>query len=356
MKILICTGIYPPDIGGPAEYAKNILEELVLRGNTVKVISYDKEKKMPIGIRHIFYFFRILPNMISADFVIALDTFSVGLPAVFAAKLFNRKIAVRMAGDFLWENYIENGGETMTLKDFYDKKPKLSLKQKIIFSLSKYVFNNCSALIFSTDWQKKIISENYNVKNKNLFVIENFYGEKINPRTYKVGEGGKPPHLYIGEGVKSFEPKEKNYVFAGRLIRLKNLERLKNAFAQAQKINPEIKLEIISKISHIELMEKIQSCCAVILPSLSDISPNFILDAIRADKPFILTKETGFYDKLKDIGLFIDPLNSEDIKNKILFLANDKNYGQYKNKMADFKFTHSWKEIVGEFLEIYKNI
>ncbi|MEK7463434.1 MAG: glycosyltransferase family 4 protein [Patescibacteria group bacterium] len=334
MKILICTGIYPPDIGGPAEYAKNIAEELGSQGNNVMVAGYAKEKKMPIGIRHIFYFFRILPDIIGADFIIALDTFSVGLPAVFAAKLFNRKIAVRVAGDFLWESYIGKGGDMMTLKDFYGKRPKLSLKQKIIFSLSKYVFNNCSALVFSTDWQKKIISENYNVKNKNLFVIENFYGDKL----------------------KNFEPKEKNYIFAGRLIRLKNLERLKNAFAQAQKINPEIKLEIISKISHIELMEKIQSCCAVILPSLSDISPNFILDAIRADKPFILTKETGFYDKLKDIGLFIDPLNSEDIKNKILFLANDKNYGQYKNKMADFKFTHSWKEIVGEFLEIYKNI
>ena len=73
----------------------------------------------------------------------------------------------------------------MTLKDFYDKKPELPFKQKLIFSLSKYVFNNCSALVFSTDWQKKMISENYDLKNKNSFVIENFYGEKINPAPIK---------------------------------------------------------------------------------------------------------------------------------------------------------------------------
>jgi glycosyltransferase involved in cell wall biosynthesis len=334
MKILICTGIYPPDIGGPAEYAKNLADEFRSRGDSVAVLSYGKEKNMPAGIRHIFYFFRILPDMISADFIIALDTFSVGFPSVFAAKVLNRKIAVRVAGDFLWENYIEEGGEEMSMKDFYVKKPVLSLKQRTIRWLSRYVFDNCSALVFSTDWQKKIISENYGLKNKNLSVVENFYGEKI----------------------KSFEPKEKNYVFAVRPVRLKNLERLKIAFARAQKMDPGIKLEIIGKISHAELMEKIRSCYAVILPSLSDVSPNFILDAIRADKPFISTKETGFYDKLKDIGVFIDPLDPKDIMDKILFLADDKNYNRHKNKIADFKFTHSWRQIAGELLDIYKNL
>lgn len=334
MKILICTGIYPPDIGGPAEYAKNIAEELRLRGNDVAVASYNKEKKMPIGIRHIFYFFRILSDMASADLVVAFDTFSVGLPSVFAAKLFNRKIAVRVAGDFLWENYIEKGGEMLALKAFYDKKPKLSFKQKLIFYLSRYVFNNCSALVFSTDWQMKIIAENYDLTNKNLFIIENFYGEKI----------------------KGLEPKEKNYIFAGRSIRLKNLERLKSVFAQAQKIDPEIKLEIVSKASHETLMEKIKSCYAVILPSLSDVSPNLILDALRADKPFILTKETGFYDKLKDVGVFINPLDPNDMANKILFLADSKNYAEFKNKVSDLKFTHSWREIVDEFIKIYNKL
>jgi len=31
MKILIATGIYPPDIGGPAKYAKSLAEELESR-------------------------------------------------------------------------------------------------------------------------------------------------------------------------------------------------------------------------------------------------------------------------------------------------------------------------------------
>ena len=75
-----------------------------------------------------------------------------------------------------------------------------------------------------------------------------------------------------------------------------------------------------------------------------------------ANKPFILTKNCGLGDKLKDIGVFIDPFDKEDIKKKILFLADEKNYSEYKNKIANFNFTHSWSEIADEFLNIYKKL
>ena len=68
-----------------------------------------------------------------------------------------------------------------------------------------------------------------------------------------------------------------------------------------------------------KFMERISRCYAVILASLGDISPNMILDAIRHNKPFILTKETGLYDRLKNIAIFVDPENTDDIKEKILF-------------------------------------
>ncbi len=51
MKILICTGIYPPDIGGPAQYADNLKDEFLKQGNAVKILTYKLEKKLPIGIR-----------------------------------------------------------------------------------------------------------------------------------------------------------------------------------------------------------------------------------------------------------------------------------------------------------------
>src|SRR3972149_8437046 len=39
MKILIITGVFPPDIGGPASYVPKISEEIVKRGQGVTTIT-----------------------------------------------------------------------------------------------------------------------------------------------------------------------------------------------------------------------------------------------------------------------------------------------------------------------------
>ena len=105
-----------------------------------------------------------------------------------------------------------------------------------------------------------------------------------------------------------------------------------------------------------KFMDQVARCYAVILVSLGDVSPNLILDAIRHNKPFILTRETGFYEKLKTIGIFVDPENVDDIADKILYLADEKNYEQCRQKIESFNFTHTWSQITQEFLTVYRDI
>jgi len=115
-------------------------------------------------------------------------------------------------------------------------------------------------------------------------------------------------------------------------------------------------LEIINTLSQEDLLEKIKNSYALITASISDFAPNFIIEGLSANRPFVLTKNCGLAEKLKDIGIFIDPFDKEDIKNKILFLTDKKNYERYKRRVANFNFTHSWKEITDEFLDIYHRI
>ncbi len=42
MKILLATGIYPPDIGGPATYVRHLAQELTKRGTEVTVVTYGE--------------------------------------------------------------------------------------------------------------------------------------------------------------------------------------------------------------------------------------------------------------------------------------------------------------------------
>ena len=335
LKIVIATGIYPPDIGGPAQYAKNLAEQLENQGHQIEVLSYRMEKKLPIGIRHILYFFRVIWNLNKVNLIIAFDTFSVGVPAALAAIIFNKKIIIRTGGDFLWESYVERSGNLVTLRQFYDIKPVLNLKEKIVFILSRYILRKSAAVVFSTAWQKEIFEKYYGLNSRRNYIVANYFAAE------KPGE----------ETVRA-----KRFLWAGRPIRLKNLERLKQAFNQARKIRPELSLNIIQGRPYEKLLEEIKGSYAVILPSLSEISPNFILDAIGCGRPFIMTEESGYYEMFKSIGIFIDPLDEEDIKNKILFLADDKNYLEYKDKVKNFSYKHTWSEIAGEFMNIYKNL
>ena len=173
MKIIIATGVYPPDIGGPAQYAFNLRKEFFAMGHRVFVLPYRLERKMPVFFRHCFYFFRLVLRIYGAGLIVVMDTFSVGWPAVCAAKIFRKKIIIRVGGDFLWESYVEKSGNLIALKKFNESLPFLPLKQKIIFGISKFVLRN-AFIVFSTSWQKDIFKNSYGLEEKNLFVIENF--------------------------------------------------------------------------------------------------------------------------------------------------------------------------------------
>jgi len=333
-KILITTGIYPPEIGGPAEYARNLALVWKEQGNDVAVKVFSKWNFLPTGIRHIVYFFSILASTASSDFIVVLDTFSSALPAVLAAKIFGKKIIIRTGGDFLWENYVERTGDLVLLRDFYETSfSKLSTKERIIFRLTRFNLRHASGIVFSTKWQKELFEKAYNLAPQKNFIIENFYGEKL----------------------ASFPLKEKNFLAFTRQLKWKNLDILRQAFKIAQENEKNITLDT-DMVLYQRSLEKIQESYALILVSLGDISPNMILDALRHNKPFICTRETGIYDRIKEVGIFVDPKNINDIAEKILFLSQPDNYQIYKKKIEQFKFTHSWREIADEFLNIASKI
>ena len=57
IRILVATGIYPPDIGGPATYSKLLNDELSKYDIDVDVFSFGAVRKFPRGLSHIIYFF-----------------------------------------------------------------------------------------------------------------------------------------------------------------------------------------------------------------------------------------------------------------------------------------------------------
>ncbi len=332
MKIVIATGIYPPEIGGPAQYAFNLEQEWKKGGHEVVVAKFSGVRNWPSGFRHIIYFFKILMRLPRTDFVLILDTFSVALPTILAAKIFGKKTIIRTGGDFLWEQYVERTGRLILLRNFYlTEKDNFNFKEKIIFKLTGWALRRAGTVVFSTEWQRNIWLKPYNLSLDKTSIIENYYGSK----------------------ELSEEPKTKNFLASTRALKWKNLARLKGAFDGAKKVEDKIILDS-SHAPFADFMKRVARCYSAILLSLGDISPNLILDAIRYNKPFIITKENGLNPRIKDVAVYIDPENVNDIREKVLWLTDTQNYEITKRKIENFNFTHTWTEIANEFLNIHK--
>lgn len=331
MRILIATGIYPPKTSGPAQYALNMKREWEGMGHSVKVRTFNFEYKLPSLVRHFYFFLKIIPAVISSDFIFALDTFSVGWPTTCATRLFGKKIIMRTGGDFLWEGYVERTGDLVLLKDFYSTQEKWSRKEQLIFRITKWVLHNVDTLIFSTTWQRDIWMDPYKLSSVKTEIIENRYGEKESSNAAKV----------------------LNFISGTRPLKWKNIPILQQAFLDSSVISAGASLDN-ETLPYDEFMKKIAGSYAVILTSLGDISPHMILDAIRLNKPFILTRENGLMDRISSIAITVDPKNAQDIKEKVLWLCDKNNYDAQVEKIKNFNFTHSWKQIAEEILNLYK--
>jgi len=336
MNIVIAANIFPPEIGGPAQYAANIHREFKALGNKSTVVTYGILKKFPTGIRHILYFFRLLPHILGADLIISLDQFSVGFPAVCAARLLGKKVFIRIGGDFLWEFYVERTRDLVLLRNFYlDAIGKLNAKERLIFAVTSWTLRHADALVFTTVWQKDIFLEPYHLQSKKILVIENYYGKR--------------------QEEPSFSVSKKEFIGAVRDLKWKNKERLMKAFERVKNLIPLATLNL-EPAPYAEFVKRMEEAYAVALVSLGDVSPNMILDALRLGKPFILTRETGLYEKLKDVGLFVNPESEEEIANAFMTMARPEMYQEYVRKVRAFSFTHSWKQICEEFLTIANRV
>ena len=99
MRVLIATGIYPPDVGGPASYSALLEKEFPKRGVQVKVLSFGWFLAYPKVLRHFLYFLKVIKLGRDCDIIYAQDPVSVGLPAILASKFLGKKFTTPVRGE-----------------------------------------------------------------------------------------------------------------------------------------------------------------------------------------------------------------------------------------------------------------
>jgi glycosyltransferase involved in cell wall biosynthesis len=120
MRILIATGLYPPEIGGPATYTKLFENELPKSGFEVDVLPFSKVRHLPKVIRHFVYAWKILRMSRSVDAILVQDTVSTGVPAALVSKVTGIPLIVRVPGDYAWEQGQQRFGVEENLDEFQE--------------------------------------------------------------------------------------------------------------------------------------------------------------------------------------------------------------------------------------------
>ncbi len=136
---------------------------------------------------------------------------------------------------------------------------------------------------------------------------------------------------------------------------IKNKKNIETAFAEVRSRHPEAVLDT-KVVSREGLIEKIRKAHAVVVASVSEVSPNMVLDAMQYCVPVIVTRDTGIADRIRGSAIFVDPSSVSDIAKAAETLLDPAAYRARVQAILGREFTHSWNEIAQEFLDLYSKI
>jgi len=185
-KILITTGIFPPDIGGPATYAELLANELNAKGFDVCVLTYSKQffrsrhshrvkiirvwGKWPKGIKHLIFGIKLLGLARKRDTIYALNVWSAGFPSLIAAKLFKKKFVIRIVGDYAWEVGVGKDRVKLLIDDF--QKAKKSGWIGMLYKLQGWVCKRADTVIVPSKYLAGIV-KGWGVPEAKIKIIYN---------------------------------------------------------------------------------------------------------------------------------------------------------------------------------------
>lgn len=391
-RLIIATSVYPPEVGGPGVYFASLKEEMEKGGWTVEIVvrpgfwdllrrintppqtpplkGGDKEKNIPIILAH--------------------ATPKILLP-VFFARMFKRfKLVIRIGGDFFWERAVEEGRFFGILREFYQngniqlwKTSRLiPFARRITFILMKFLLRRANAVVFTTSFLRDIYVPLFGLKHEKVYTVThplpNYESKPTTHDSYKSRRGvGIPISLdknFEASGLSAISYK---LLYAGRFLKLKNLEMLLEVFAEALKKHPGLKLTMAGggpqehkmrnvcqildlanyvtfkkPMDHVTILAEIAGSDLVILPSLSDVSPNVLMDALATGTPILATKENGCREIIGDAGVWFDPMSSDDFTAKLEQTLVPGELEKLREKMRNHPYKKTWAEAAEEYERI----
>src|SRR3989338_52679 len=332
MKLVIATPLYPPEIGGPATYVKELEEGLPLRNINVTIVKFSSVRWLPKFLRHFIYYFLVLWAALWADTIFALDPVSVGFPAMWAARTLNKKrFIVKIVGDYAWEQGVQRFGVTQNLDEFVrTEQPSFFVRK--LREVQIQVANAADRVIVPSEYLKGIVMA-WGIPEHKITVIYN---------AVSINEIGDIP-----ESVKKLS--RPLVVTVGRLVPWKHIDRIIDAVWAVRRENKHLSLTVVGdgpkrqkledhanhllkgdlyfagQLSHADTLATLQDADIFVLNSSYEGLSHVLIEAKKLGIPAIVTDAGGNAEVAIQGGSILIRLEDEKtgLTSSLSFLASN---------------------------------
>ena len=180
IRVLVATGLYPPEIGGPATHIEILEREMKNSDIDLVTVPFALVRGYPKVVRHVMYVYLLLRASRGAAVFYALDPVSVGFPALIASILTRKKLIVRVAGDYAWEQATGRYGLSQSLDEFVTKIPEQHFIVRILAYVERVVTGRAVCVVVPSMYLKGIVSL-WGIREERIRVVYNAFTPENTP-------------------------------------------------------------------------------------------------------------------------------------------------------------------------------
>ncbi len=279
VQLLIATGLYLPDIGGPATYTRMLEEILPAHNFTITTVTFTSVRHLPKVIRHIVFTWRLLKVAAGKDIIYALDPVSVGVPALMVAWCTRKYFIVRLGGDYAWEQGQQRFGVTQTLDGYTNRPADIPWQVKLLARVQTFVAQRAQYVILPSEYLKRVVMQ-WGIHPEKIKVM---YSSLYPIEVTSSKESVRAELGYTGSVVVSI----------GRLVPWKGFVGLLEAITLLKEDIPNLHLNIIGDgPQYAELQKKAESLgIADRITLVGKLDKKALGKAIKASDLFVLNTE-----------------------------------------------------------------
>ncbi len=320
-KILIATGIYPPDYRGPATLLEALPGALRERGFEVKIVTYsdvkisEEEKGLVFRIargqnallRYAKYFLTMWRLAGWADVILATDTYSVGYFAYFIKKLRAKKYIIRFAGDSAWETATARGWTKDYIVDFQEKtydarieklkkrRQKILINADRIIAVSNFIADIAGRIGVYNDKIKVIYNslDFINESNIDLAAVKNIRNHYSQGDAKIIVTACQLMPWKGVDGIIKILPALKEKVGPVSFLVLGEGQELGNLKNLAEKLGVSKEAHFLGKVEHEKIMDYFRAADLFLLNTNYEGLSHTLLEAMQARVPIITTNVGG---------------------------------------------------------------